>query len=246
MEVHTMQNNKPNSFQRFFRKNGYYFVIGACALAIAVSGFFLFRGGNEPAAEETLSVPVTIEPTEKATEQPIIPAEDAVTATEDVEDAMTETPEEIPAETADSTEAEETVPVMRTVVQPVSGELLTAYSVTALSYQVTTQDWRIHDGIDLAADPGAPVCATEAGTVVAVYNDDYLGTTIEIDHDSGFTTVYSNLEEAVAVAAGQTVIAGDCIGTVGNTALLEVGHPSHLHFAVSCNGLSVDPAEYFA
>jgi len=239
-------NNKPNSFQRFIRKNGYYFVIGACALAIGVSGYFLLRSDNEPAAEETLSVPVTIEPTEKSSEQPIIPAEDAIIEDEPAEEVMAETPEETPAETADSIVPEESVPVMRTVVQPVSGEALAPYSVSALSYQPTTQDWRIHDGIDLAADPGAPVCATEAGTVTAVYRDDYLGMTVEIAHETGFTTIYSNLEDAVAVTAGQTVTAGDCIGTVGNTALLEVGHPSHLHFAVSCNGLSVDPADYFA
>ena len=240
-----MQNNKPNGFRRFIRKNGYYFVIGACALAIGVSGYFLLRSDNEPAAEETLSVPVTIETEDTQTENPIIPAEDAVIQEDEAEEVMAEAPEETPEMPADNLQPEESVPAARTVVQPVSGETISSYSVSALSYNVTTQDWRIHDGIDLAADPGAPVCATEAGTVIAVYQDDYLGATVEIYHDSGYTTIYSNLAEAAAVAVGQAVSAGDCIGTVGGTALLEVGHPSHLHFAVTCNGISVDPADYF-
>lgn len=238
-------NNKPGGFRRFIRKNGYYFVIGACALAIGVSGYFLLR--NEKQAEETLSVPVTIEPTDTPAEAPIIPAEDAIIQDEPVEDAMVEMPEDPETTTpADQLQPDETIPVMRTVVLPVSGETLASHSISALSYNVTTQDWRTHDGIDLAADPETPVCAAEAGTVTAVYQDDYLGTTVEITHDSGYTTHYSNLGETPAVSVGQSVLAGDTIGTVGATALLEIGHPSHLHFAVTCDGVSVDPVEYFA
>ena len=240
-----MQNNKSGGFRRFIRKNGYYLVIGACALAIGISGYFLLRGSEAP--EESLSVPVTIEPTDTSSEPPIIPAEDTINQDEAVEDVLAETPEEDETtEEADNLQPEESVPVMRVVVQPVSGDTVAEYSVNALAYNVTTQDWRIHAGVDLAADQGSNVCATEAGTVTAVYHDDYLGTTVEISHASGYTTHYSNLNDVTAVSVGQTVQAGDIIGTVGSTALLEVGHPSHLHFAVTCNGVSMDPAEYFA
>ena len=43
------------------------------------------------------------------------------------------------------------------------------------------------------------------------------------------------------VSAGDKVRAGDVIGSVGRTALLEVGQEPHLHFAVHRNGQPVDP-----
>lgn len=241
-----MQNNhQPGNFRRFLRKNGSFVVICACALAIGISGYFLLRGGNEPEVEETMSIPVTIEREEdKPAESPIIPAEDAMTEQEEAEDAMAQTPEV--SEPADAPQTEETVPVARTVVLPVSGETVTSHSLTALAYNMTTRDWRTHDGIDLAAAQDTPVLAAEAGTVTAIYQDDYLGTTVEISHASGYTTHYSNLKEQTGVVVGQPVAAGEPIGAVGSTALLEVGHPSHLHFSVTFGGVSVDPADYFA
>ena len=51
---------------------------------------------------------------------------------------------------------------------------------------------------------------------------------------------------AGAVSAGQTVAAGDAIGVVGRTAVLELGEDSHLHFAVFLDGAPVDPNEFLA
>lgn len=39
-------------------------------------------------------------------------------------------------------------------VWPVSGEAQAAYSVDALQYNATTQDWRTHAGVDLTAAVG--------------------------------------------------------------------------------------------
>ena len=237
-------NNKPGGFRRFMRDNGYYIVIGVCILAIGVSGFFLLRGGD--AAEETasLNVPVTVKTDE--TEAGAETHEDAVIAGAETEPAIAEFPPDDTAEIADDLHPIETVPTSRTVLPPVSGETLAAYSVSSLAYNATTRDWRTHNGIDLAAAQGTSITAAEAGTVSAVYTDDYLGTTVEIRHDSGYTTVYANLEENPAVSVGQSVLAGDVIGTVGTSALLEVGQAPHLHFAVFRDGVSVDPAEYLS
>ena len=38
--------------------------------------------------------------------------------------------------------------------------------------------------------------------------------------------------------------AGQAIGTVGNTALLESALGDHLHFAVTCDSKPVDPAKF--
>lgn len=192
-----------------------------------------------------MSIPVTIEREDKPAEAPLIPAEDAAAEAEESEPVMAETPEEAD-EPADSLAPEETEPALRTVILPVSGETVASHSMTALAYNVTTRDWRTHDGMDLAAEQGTPVLASEAGTVTAIYRDEYLGHTVELSHPSGYTTVYANLQEQAAVTVGQTVAAGEVIGAVGSSALLESGHPSHLHFSVTFGGNSVDPAEYFS
>ena len=43
---------------------------------------------------------------------------------------------------------------------------------------------------------------------------------------------------------GDAVTAGQTIGAVGNTALLESALGDHLHFAVTCDGNPVDPAKF--
>ena len=129
-------------------------------------------------------------------------------------------------------------------VWPVTGQALSGYSMEKLAYNRTMQDWRTHDGVDILAAQGATVQAACAGTVTAVYDDEYLGTTLVIAHDGGYTTQYSNLAAMPTVSVGDTVAAGDVIGAVGATALLEAGEEPHLHFSVCQNGAPIDPADF--
>ena len=78
----------------------------------------------------------------------------------------------------------------------------------------------------------------------AVYDDELLGTTVVIGHDDGCVTYYQNLAATPVVSAGDKVEAGQTIGSVGRTALLEVGQDAHLHFAVRKNGASIDPETF--
>lgn len=93
-------------------------------------------------------------------------------------------------------------------VWPVSGEAQAAYSVDALQYNATTQDWRTHAGVDLTAAVGTPVRAAGSGVVTAVYDDEYLGTTVIVNHPDGHVSQYSNLAVMPSVSAGDSVEAG--------------------------------------
>lgn len=42
----------------------------------------------------------------------------------------------------------------RLIVEPLRGEVLTAFSMEELVYNQTLGDWRTHDGVDIAADSG--------------------------------------------------------------------------------------------
>lgn len=130
------------------------------------------------------------------------------------------------------------------VVPPLTGETVAAFSMEELQYSETLGDWRTHNGVDVAAEAGTPVCAAAAGTVLDVRDDDLMGTTVVISHDGGLETVYANLQAIPTVEIGDYVTAGQIIGAVGRTALSESAQGAHLHFSVTRNGQYVDPAAY--
>ena len=128
--------------------------------------------------------------------------------------------------------------------RPLAGEITKDYAMDCLSYNETTRDWRVHNGVDIAAQEGTPVCAAADGTVYTVYNDETMGMTVVIRHDGGYITKYASLAEDVSVKAGDKVTAGQTIGQVGSTALLENAVGDHLHFSVTCNGELMNPKDF--
>lgn len=99
---------------------------------------------------------------------------------------------------------------------------------------------QMHKGLDIANSVGTSVLAPADGVVVEAVRDGALGKMIAISHGYGTKTMYGHLSE-IAVHVGQRVKRGDRIATMGNT-----GHSTgpHLHYEVSINGISVNPARY--
>lgn len=233
-----MQNNESNNkFVRFLKTKGYYMLLILCLVAVGVSGYIFVSGAlqEQQAVEESLSKPVTAEePTGKTG-----------TAQEQTGDKTTdETTEQTQTASAEAEVTEPVQGVLEETVMPVSGTVVQDYAMDHLTYNATTQDWRVHNGVDLSAPLGQAVKAARAGTVSAVYEDEYLGTTVVVQHDGGYTTHYCNLAAEVSVAAGDAVEAGQTLGTIGGTALIEVAEEAHLHFEVYCDGEPVDPAGF--
>ena len=95
----------------------------------------------------------------------------------------------------------------------------TAHSATTPVYSPTLEEWRLHAGIDIVTEEGAPVFAAAGGVVSAVYVHPLLGQTVEITHKDNVKSVYRNLSPDGIVALGKTVISGERIGTVGDSAI---------------------------
>lgn len=129
-------------------------------------------------------------------------------------------------------------------VWPVGGDIAVYHTTSELIYDKTMSDWRTHTGLDIAAELGTKVAAISSGTVESIVNDDLYGTTITIDHGNDLKSVYSNLAATPTVSEGQAVAAGDTIGAVGNTAIVESGIVTHLHLAVISSDVAVDPLDY--
>ena len=213
--------NKKFSFS--VNGKGYYIALILCAVAIGISGYLYYRNTtNEP--DNTLESPQSVN--------------DPVQG--DVQTAVTTPGDTQPGATTPAPTTKKTSKITR----PVSGETVLSYAMETLCYNPTTRDWRVHNGIDIAAEAGTKVCAAADGTVYTVYEDETMGMTVVIRHDGGYVTKYSSLAQEVSVAAGQTVSAGDTIGTVGATALLETAIGDHVHFSVTCNGTDIDPNDF--
>lgn len=135
----------------------------------------------------------------------------------------------------------------QTMQYPVPGQVVTAFSSGTLTYNEVLGDWRTHNGVDLSAEVGETVTAASAGTVTAVEEDAVLGVTVTVDCGDGYETIYGNLAEETAVSVGDSLEAGDPIGTVGSTAAGELTEgESFLHFAVRKDGAYLEPTEFLA
>ena len=107
-----------------------------------------------------------------------------------------------------------------------------------------TGETRYHSGIDIDGygNDGAPVVASDGGTVVtASYNDGY-GNYVISDHGNGYQTLYAHMS-GLAVGAGQSVSQGQTVGYLGATGRAT---GTHCHFEVFINGERTDPAQFFS
>ena len=103
--------------------------------------------------------------------------------------------------------------------------------------------WRMHTGVDLAADEGTPVLAASAGRVLLVESISGYGTTVLLDHGAGWQTLYAHLL-STSVATGQRLSQGEVLGAVGMTG--SASGP-HLHFELRRRGpslLALDPTPH--
>ena len=101
-------------------------------------------------------------------------------------------------------------------------------------------DRRLHTGWDMNAGCGAPIVASESGTVIfSGWKGGYGNATI-IDHGGGMSTLYAH-QSRLGASYGQSVTVGSVIGWIGTTGTSTA---CHLHYEVRINGSPVDPAPY--
>ncbi|MBO5869525.1 MAG: peptidoglycan DD-metalloendopeptidase family protein [Clostridia bacterium] len=98
---------------------------------------------------------------------------------------------------------------------------------------------RNHAGLDIATADcfGKPIVAASDGMVIRASEYGGYGYCVIIDHGNGVKTLYAHMS-AFSVQVGDTVVAGDEIGKIGNTGD-SLG--PHLHFEVRVNDEIVNP-----
>jgi murein DD-endopeptidase MepM/ murein hydrolase activator NlpD len=133
-----------------------------------------------------------------------------------------------------------------TYIMPVSGNIIKSYDDSVPVFSLTMNDYRVHAGIDLEAEVGCAVFACSDGVITDIYTDPFWGSCITISHGDGMTSNYMNLSAELPqnIDEGVTVSTGDIIGSVGDTALIEMADSNHIHFEMRINGTVVNPLAY--
>ena len=104
-----------------------------------------------------------------------------------------------------------------------------------------SQSRRTHNGIDYAAAKGEKVSAPAAGKVTLAGADGSWGPTVAIEDASGRLWRISGVAD-LKVKAGDTVTAGQALGTVGSVSC-ECAEDSHIHLEVKQGEKYLDPAK---
>ena len=224
-----MSEHKPSRNTR-----GLALALALCAAAVGITGYVYYRSADqvqEAAVQETY--------------------EDVLVGTLGTEDipVIATQPQTTTGTAPAATETTAPEPTQKKVLKtmsPVKGDPIFGYSMEALSYNQTTRDWRVHNGIDLAAGDSEPVMAAADGEVYTVFEDNAMGHTVVILHNDGYTTCYSSLSDSVAVKPGDKVTMGDTIGYAADSAIVESTLGSHVHFSVTHYDEPMDPNEFLA
>ena len=192
----------------------YYLILGACILVIAA-----------------IAVAVTLSVTLGGNDL-TIDGEGGNTQTGDDDDKDDGNNDDVEDTTGDNTF---TMPV--TAVNAINGY--------GFYHNTTLDKYYLHTGIDFGGEAGSDVFAALDGTVESITTDPLLmGTTITLSHENGLKTVYTFVEAAEGLKAGDKVEKGDVIATVAEAMGQEYKDGAHLHFEVFLNGEAVDPEEY--
>ena len=217
---------------RTFGAKGYYIALILCAAAIGITSYVYYRNTETP--EEVL-----------LQEAEYIPA-GTMEVLEDVPVLATQPQAETSQPQSGTDSGQPPVKRALQTQAPVSGQELFGYSMEALSYNQTTRDWRVHNGVDIAAEEGTPVCAAADGTVYTTYEDEIMGHTVVIRHNDGYTTCYSSLSDQITVKPGDKVTMGHTIGYAADSAIVESTLGSHVHFSVTHYNEPMNPEEFLS
>lgn len=112
---------------------------------------------------------------------------------------------------------------------PVEGTVAEGFSITLKGVEILPE---------VGSTGALEVKSMETGRVASVRNDAITGQTVTVQHSGGYTSVYGRLSK-VEVTAGDWLESGESLGEFVQS---ETG-PDTVYFAVTKDGLYVDPAE---
>ncbi len=222
---------------KFFKKRGYYIVLSLCILTIGAISFVSYKSAQNIWGDTELEQDVP------DVDDVAVPKTGVVDDTQPATEVQQDTTTQPETTAADDSQKTEPIVEQKAYKMPVSGNIILGFSLENPVYSNTLKDWRIHTGIDIAAEVGTLVKAANDGVVEEIIEDDLLGITVVIKHTDGKKSSYSNLDPELSVEQGQVINRSDTIGKVGQSSIIEISDAPHLHFEMSQDGKQLDPTE---
>ena len=78
--------------------------------------------------------------------------------------------------------------------------------------------------------------------MLEIKKDSLLGTTVTVEHNSGFTAYYCGVEPGENITEGAHVCVGEVLGTLAEIPGESKDEP-HLHLEIKIDGKTVNPSE---
>ena len=126
---------------------------------------------------------------------------------------------------------------------PLKGSTIKEFSKNELVKNKTTEDWRIHKGIDIKGASGDRINAIDNGVVTELVHNAIWGTVVTIDHGNGFVAEYYGLRKDSTVKPGDEVKRNGKVGLLDEIPI-EKSDGIHLHLELYKDGVAVSPSEY--
>jgi len=235
---------KKFDFSKKFSQRKTVYTMAAVSFCLAVLAIGIIYSQTMNTLERTLPELSTTKQVHQNQTSVADPRATTATTTQKITGAVTTTE---PTQT--TTEKETTVTTTtavsvlasQTYIRPHDGEIIRIYSPNVPIYCETMNDWRTHNGIDIAVKEGDEVLSVGKGKVSRVVVDTAYGYTVEVDYGA-FTAKYCGMKQGECVGIGQSLEKGDSIGVV-EAVPCEAKSAPHLHFEVLVDGMNKNPAE---
>jgi len=210
------------------------------AVSLVIMAFLVVLSGAWRRAERDVSVLSTTEAMAQEDDRQVM-----ANRTDNAEETTAGTTAAI-AETSLITEEPAIAETLPEFISPVDGYVMKEHSGDTPVFSVTMNDYRPHIGVDVYAPAGDDVFASAEGEISNIWEDPMSGNCISITHSGGAVSIYRNMSPTLPenITVGAKVSAGEVIGSVGESSLLEIADDPHVHFELTIDGVAVDPAMY--
>ncbi len=132
-----------------------------------------------------------------------------------------------------------------TIVLPLEGATIGMdYADDRLVKWETLELWKWHPAMDFVGSGN--VVSIMDGTVTDIEKTTLDGNVVTVTHENGYVSVYKSLSSEISVSVGDTVKAGDKLGTTSTSMMSELNTGAHLHFELKKDGKYVNPASVLA
>ncbi len=129
------------------------------------------------------------------------------------------------------------------LVWPIVGNVIINYSMDKSVYFATLDQFKYSSGMVISAKEGEQVTAATDAVISRIYEDNELGTVVEMNLGDGYCLSYGQMHN-VSVTEGQYVTTGQLVGQAGKPTKYYSVEGTNVYLRLTKDGESVDPMTF--